>query len=126
VMLAFVQTKPIFYAQHSRLRVVSEQVIGHVKARFGSMKELRVSVNSMEDVKRGGDWIIATVTMHNLCGQLRDYEPPTSSKSFRCSNSAVVESPQQSNFINRQEEKSSKLRKMLLHLSKKEVHSCSM
>jgi len=72
-----------FNTQLARLRIIAEQVIGQVKARFAALRELRIQIDTMEDVGTGGKWITAAFVLHNICLQKKDYVPPISSHAFR-------------------------------------------
>jgi len=63
-----------FNFQLSRLRVVSEHVIGMLKGRWMSLRELRVSIGSEGDFKEAMEWILACCVLHNVCNSLGDRE----------------------------------------------------
>lgn len=78
-----------FNTQHARLWIVAEQVIGQVKARFGSLRELRVQMERISDVTTCGKWIIAAFVLHNICVEQKDYFTPRDRYAFRSANNST-------------------------------------
>ena len=114
---ASVEENANFNTQLARLRIVAEQVIGQVKMRFSCLQELRVQIETIEDVIRGGEWIIEAFLLHNLCIKERDYVAPRDTRAFRCSNatpdSTQTSSEENAAFLRREGLKQDVVRSML-------------
>ena len=74
--------KAIFNRQLSKMRVRAEQVFGQTNERFSSLKNLRVQIHDINEVKRAFDWVVAALGLHNFCHAVGDYEPPSNERQY--------------------------------------------
>lgn len=56
----------------AQARVRNEHTIGILKSRFGSLREMRLRLDSKEDMEPYIDWIRCCVLLHNMLAQLGD------------------------------------------------------
>jgi len=56
----------------SSARVIIEHVNGMLKARFASLKGIRIQVRVVEDFQRINDWITVCLIIHNLLIDFRE------------------------------------------------------
>jgi len=71
---AELQRNKNFNWQLAHLRVVAEPVVGMLKRRWMSLKELRVSIGTEGDFRWALEWIIACCVLHTVCHSLGDAE----------------------------------------------------
>jgi len=72
---AYIRANQNYNYQHARRRISAEMVIGVLKGRFGSLKELRTPVASDADFTRVMEWVAACSVLHNVCIGLDDIFP---------------------------------------------------
>jgi DDE superfamily endonuclease len=56
----------------AQTRVRNEHAIGLMKNRWGSLKEIRTTVNKPKDMRRACRWVMACVVLHNMMQVFRD------------------------------------------------------
>lgn len=72
-----------FNYQLARLRVESEHMIGILKGRWGSLKELRLAFSTDKQFSVALTWVMACVVLHNVCVEKGDTFPrPPSADPF--------------------------------------------
>lgn len=54
-----------FNMELSKWRVIIEQIVGMLKGRFQSLKELRILIRGRRNVQRANAWIRACIILHN-------------------------------------------------------------
>jgi len=72
---AYIRANRNYNYQHARRRISAEKVIGVLKGRFGSLKELRMPVACDADFTRVMEWVAACAVLHNICIRLGDIPP---------------------------------------------------
>ena len=72
---AYIRANRNYNYQHARRRISAEKVIGVLKGRFASLKELRAPVASDADFTRLMEWVAVCATLHNVCIRLGDTSP---------------------------------------------------
>jgi len=63
--------------QHARRRIPAEKVIGVLKGRFASLRELRAAVATEKDFTRLMEWVAGCAVLHNVCMRLGVNSPET-------------------------------------------------
>ena len=72
---AFIRHNRNYNFQHARRRIPAEKVIGVLKGRFASLRELRAPVATEKDFTRLMEWVAGCAVLHNVCMRLGDNSP---------------------------------------------------
>ena len=61
-----------FNYKASSARIIVEHVMGLLKARWSSLRGIRVLIHKREDAKKVNDWIVACLILHNMVMTFND------------------------------------------------------